>query len=46
MQFICVALGRGLGALGRYFIGFIPVKTDFPILTLLTEVDDLETVLA
>jgi CrcB protein len=38
MRFICVALGGGLGALGRYFISLIPVKTDFPLLTLFTNI--------
>jgi CrcB protein len=35
---ICVALGGGLGALGRYFISLVPVKAEFPILTLLTNI--------
>jgi CrcB protein len=38
MRFICVTLGGGLGALGRYLISLIPAKTDFPILTLLTNI--------
>ena len=33
MNFIFVALG---GAVGRYTISLIPVKTQFPILTLIT----------
>jgi CrcB protein len=38
MRFICVALGGGLGALGRYLISLLPVKSEFPILTLLTNI--------
>jgi CrcB protein len=38
MQFLCVAFGGALGALVRYLISLLPVKTDFPILTLLTNV--------
>jgi CrcB protein len=38
MQFLYVALGGALGALGRYFISLLPVKTGFPILTLLTNI--------
>lgn len=34
MNFIFVALGGALGAVGRYTISLIPVKTLFPILTL------------
>ena len=36
MNFIFVALGGALGAVGRYTISLIPVKTQFPILTLIT----------
>ena len=36
MNFIFVALGGALGAVGRYTISLIPVKTLFPILTLIT----------
>jgi CrcB protein len=38
MQFLCVALGGALGALGRYLISLVPIKTEFPILTLLTNI--------
>jgi CrcB protein len=38
MQFLCVALGGALGALGRYLISLVPIKTDFPILTLFTNI--------
>ncbi len=38
MHFIVVALGGGMGAVGRYAISLIPVKTDFPVLTLLTNI--------
>lgn len=36
MNFIIVALGGALGALGRYSISLIPVKTTFPLLTFIT----------
>ena len=36
MGFLFVALGGALGAMGRYAISLIPVKTGFPILTLVT----------
>ena len=38
MSFIFVALGGGLGAVARYAISLIPVKTAFPILTLVTNI--------
>ena len=38
MSFLFVALGGALGAIGRYAISLIPVKTDFPILTLITNI--------
>jgi CrcB protein len=38
MQFLCVAAGGALGALGRYLISLVPIKTEFPILTLLTNI--------
>ena len=38
MSFIFVALGGALGAVLRYAISLIPVKTDFPVLTLITNV--------
>ena len=38
MNFLFVALGGALGAVARYAISLIPVKTDFPILTLITNI--------
>ena len=38
MSFLFVALGGALGAIGRYAISLIPIKTDFPILTLITNI--------
>ena len=38
MSFLFVALGGALGATGRYAISLIPVKTQFPFLTLITNV--------
>jgi CrcB protein len=38
MQFLYVALGGALGALGRYLISIVPIKTEFPILTLITNI--------
>ena len=38
MSFLFVALGGALGAVLRYAISLIPVKTDFPVLTLITNV--------
>ncbi|MDE5764105.1 MAG: fluoride efflux transporter CrcB [Ruminococcus sp.] len=38
MSFLYVALGGAIGAMGRYAISLIPVKTDFPVLTLLTNI--------
>ena len=38
LGFLCVALGGALGSSGRYAISLIPVKTDFPILTLITNI--------
>ncbi len=38
MSFLFVALGGALGASGRYAISLIPVKTEFPILTLITNI--------
>ncbi|SFV03520.1 fluoride efflux transporter CrcB [Butyrivibrio sp. INlla21] len=38
MSFIFVALGGALGAVARYAISLLPVKTGFPILTLLTNI--------
>lgn len=36
--FLFVAMGGAIGAMGRYAISMIPVKSDFPILTLLTNI--------
>lgn len=33
---VAVGLGGAVGAIGRYVIGLLPVKTTFPILTLFT----------
>jgi CrcB protein len=38
MRFISVALGGALGALGRYLISLLPVRTEFPVLTLFTNI--------
>jgi CrcB protein len=38
LNFLFVALGGAIGAMGRYAISLIPVKTSFPILTLITNV--------
>lgn len=38
MSFVYVALGGALGAAARYAISLIPVKTQFPILTLVTNI--------
>ena len=38
MSFLFVALGGALGAVGRYAISLIPIKTEFPILTLITNI--------
>ena len=38
MSFLFVALGGALGAMGRYAISLIPVRTGFPILTLATNI--------
>ena len=38
MSFIFVALGGALGAVARYAISLIPVKTQFPVLTLVTNI--------
>ncbi|MCR5665272.1 MAG: fluoride efflux transporter CrcB [Eubacterium sp.] len=36
--FLCVALGGAIGAAGRYAISLIPVKMEYPILTLVTNI--------
>ncbi|MBR6402265.1 MAG: fluoride efflux transporter CrcB [Eubacterium sp.] len=38
MSFIFVALGGALGAVSRYAISLIPLKTQFPVLTLITNI--------
>ena len=38
MGFLIVALGGAVGAMGRYAISLIPVKTAFPILTMITNI--------
>ena len=38
MRFVFVALGGALGAVARYAISLIPVKSQFPILTLVTNI--------
>ena len=38
MGFLFVAFGGALGAMGRYAISLLPVKTSFPILTLITNI--------
>ena len=35
INLLIVATGGALGAAGRYAVGLLPVKTDFPLLTLL-----------
>ncbi len=38
MNFLFVALGGAVGAMGRYAISLIPVRADFPVLTLVTNI--------
>ena len=38
MSFFSVALGGAIGAVGRYAISLIPVKTGFPVQTLITNI--------
>ena len=38
LNFIFVALGGAFGSSGRYAISLIPVKTEFPVLTLITNI--------
>lgn len=38
MEFLFVALGGAVGSMARYAISLIPVKTEFPILTLVTNI--------
>lgn len=38
MIFLFVALGGAVGAMARYAISLIPLKTEFPFLNLITNV--------
>lgn len=38
MGFFFVALGGALGAAGRYALSLIPVRTEFPFITLITNI--------
>lgn len=38
MNFLLVALGGALGATGRYAVGLLPVKSTFPLLTLIVNI--------
>lgn len=38
MSFLFVALGGAVGAVGRYAVSLIPAKTEFPVLTLITNI--------
>ena len=38
MNFVYVALGGALGAVARYTISMIPVRSQFPVLTLITNI--------
>ena len=38
MNFLFVALGGAAGAVARYAISLIPIKNDYPILTLITNI--------
>ena len=38
MGFLFVALGGAVGAMGRYAISLVPVKSGFPLLTLMTNI--------
>ena len=38
MEFLVVALGGAVGAMARYAISLIPVKSGFPFLTLVTNI--------
>ncbi|MCM1006851.1 MAG: fluoride efflux transporter CrcB [Ruminococcus flavefaciens] len=38
MKFLFVALGGAIGAMGRYAISLIPIKNEFPLLTLMTNI--------
>lgn len=38
MNFLSVALGGAIGALARYTLSLIPIKSEFPLLTLMTNI--------
>lgn len=38
MKFLFVALGGAIGAMGRYAISLIPIKNEFPLSTLMTNI--------
>lgn len=38
MNFLFVAFGGAIGAVARYAVSLIPVKTEFPVLTLITNI--------
>jgi len=38
MEFLFVAMGGAIGAMARYAISLIPIKSEFPLLTLLTNI--------
>lgn len=38
MGFLFVAMGGAMGAMARYAISLFPVKTEFPLLTLITNI--------
>ena len=38
MEFLFVGLGGALGAVGSYAVSMIPIKTEFPFLTLITNI--------
>lgn len=38
MEFIFVALGGAVGAMARYALSLIPIKTEFPFMTFLTNI--------
>ena len=38
MNFISVALGGALGSMARYAVSLVPLKTEFPVLTLVTNI--------
>ena len=38
MEFIFVALGGALGAMARYAMSLIPVKSEIPVMTLITNI--------